>query len=133
LPCGHNFLHAIEEDGAENSALVQDLQYSTVLMFLLRNWHNLIAFSKQSSGFLENCKDELFENSLWEFFQKVSFGCVQFYLLFMRFAFWYKTDMHILTLFLANSRPGLHNFKEVSQIPHSNLTKIKSLNHEKFI
>jgi hypothetical protein len=36
LPCGHNFQHAIEEDGAENSALVQDPPVSHGLMFLLR-------------------------------------------------------------------------------------------------
>jgi hypothetical protein len=41
-----------------------------------------------------------------EFFQKVSCGCVQFYLLIIRFAFWYKTDMHPLTQFLTNPYPG---------------------------
>jgi hypothetical protein len=41
-----------------------------------------------------------------EFFDKVSCGCVQFYLLSMRCAFLYKTDMHILTIFLEAGKNG---------------------------
>jgi hypothetical protein len=55
-----------------------------------------------------------FSKLLMDFFDKVSSGCVQFYQLFMRCAFWYKIDMHPLTIFPASPIPWLAK-KTVSQ------------------